>query len=152
MRRSTECKTLNTHLITRTNATGKKAKMNRSRPRAQSHHALILSNKLLQIFLKPIHVRPQRNDPVSVKSLFNVLLLQPCLAHVSQAQVNSLTFRHNLYSFNLLLHSFGAKFYFEDLGLRNCHFGFSMQNDTHKLIENVIFPYLTQHRYEVFTG
>lgn len=52
------------------------------------------------------------------------------------------------------LHKFeiGDKYYFEDLGLRNCHFGYSMQNDIHKLMENAIFLHLIQQRYEVFTG
>lgn len=46
----------------------------------------------------------------------------------------------------------GDKYYFEDLGLRNCHFGFSMQKDIHKLMENAIFQHLSQQHYEVFTG
>lgn len=46
----------------------------------------------------------------------------------------------------------GDKYYFEDLGLRNCHFGFNMQGDIHKLMENAIFLHLSQLRYEVFTG
>lgn len=46
----------------------------------------------------------------------------------------------------------GDKYYFEDLGLRNCHFGFSMQRDIHKLMENAIFLNLSQLQYEVFTG
>ena len=46
----------------------------------------------------------------------------------------------------------GDKYYFEDLGLRNCHFGFNMQNDIHKLMENAIYRHLSQHQYEVFTG
>ena len=52
------------------------------------------------------------------------------------------------------LHTFeiGDKYYFEDLGLRNCHFGFSMQKDIHKLMENAIFLHLAQQHYEVFTG
>lgn len=52
------------------------------------------------------------------------------------------------------LHTFeiGDKYYFEDLGLRNCHFGFSMQRDIHKLMENAIFLQLSQQQYEVFTG
>ncbi len=52
------------------------------------------------------------------------------------------------------LHTFeiGDKYYFEDMGLRNCHFGFSMQKDIHKLMENAIFLHLVQQRYEVFTG
>lgn len=52
------------------------------------------------------------------------------------------------------LHTFeiGDKYYFEDLGLRNCNFGFSMQKDIHKLMENAIFLHLAQQHYEVFTG
>ncbi len=46
----------------------------------------------------------------------------------------------------------GEKYYFEDLGLRNCHIGFNMQNDIHKLIENAIYLHLLQCCYEVFTG
>jgi len=46
----------------------------------------------------------------------------------------------------------GDKYYFEDLGLRNCHIGFNMQTDIHKLIENAIYLHLLHCRYEVFTG
>lgn len=46
----------------------------------------------------------------------------------------------------------GDKYYFEDLGLRNCHFGFNMQGDIHKLMENAIYLHLSQQHYEVFTG
>lgn len=52
------------------------------------------------------------------------------------------------------LHTFeiGDKYYFEDLGLRNCHFGFNLQQDIHKLMENAIYLHLSQLRYEVYTG
>ncbi len=52
------------------------------------------------------------------------------------------------------LHTFeiGDKYFFEDLGLRNCHLGFNLLNDIHKLIENAIFLHLKQNNYEVFTG
>ena len=46
----------------------------------------------------------------------------------------------------------GDKYYFEDLGLRNCHFGFNMQADIHKLMENAIYLHLARLHYEVFTG
>lgn len=46
----------------------------------------------------------------------------------------------------------GEKYYFEDLGLRNCHLGFNMQRDIHKLIENAIYLHLIHCRYEVYTG
>ena len=46
----------------------------------------------------------------------------------------------------------GDKYYFEDLGLRNCHFGFSMQKDINKLMENAIFLHLANKQYDVYTG
>ena len=46
----------------------------------------------------------------------------------------------------------GDKYYFEDLGLRNCHLGFNMQTVIHKLMENAIYLHLSQQHYEVFTG
>ena len=46
----------------------------------------------------------------------------------------------------------GDKYYFEDLGLRNCHFGFNMQKDVNKLMENAIFLHLANKQYEVYTG
>ena len=46
----------------------------------------------------------------------------------------------------------GEKYYFEDMGLRNCHTGFNMQRDIHKLIENAIYLHLSQKHYEIFTG
>jgi len=46
----------------------------------------------------------------------------------------------------------GDKYFFEDLGLRNCHTGLNMQRDIHKLIENAVYLHLLHCRYEVFTG
>lgn len=46
----------------------------------------------------------------------------------------------------------GDKYYFDDLGLRNCHLGFNLQRDIHKLIENAVYLHLLHCRYEVFTG
>lgn len=46
----------------------------------------------------------------------------------------------------------GEKYYFEDLGLRNCHLGFNMQRDINKLIENAVYLHLLQQHYKVFTG
>lgn len=46
----------------------------------------------------------------------------------------------------------GDKYFFEDLGLRNCNLGLNMQHDINKLIENAIFLHLSQKHYEVFTG
>jgi uncharacterized protein len=46
----------------------------------------------------------------------------------------------------------GEKYYFEDLGLRNCFLGFSLQRDIHKLLENAVYLHLSQSGYEVFVG
>lgn len=46
----------------------------------------------------------------------------------------------------------GEKYYFEDIGLRNCQLGFSLQRDIHKLIENAVFLHLIGLQYDVFVG
>ena len=46
----------------------------------------------------------------------------------------------------------GENYFFEDLGLRNCHLGFNLQRDIHKLIENAVYLHLLHCRYEVSTG
>jgi uncharacterized protein len=46
----------------------------------------------------------------------------------------------------------GEKYYFEDIGLRNCQSGFNMQRDISKLIENAIYLHLKDLQYEVFVG
>jgi predicted AAA+ superfamily ATPase len=46
----------------------------------------------------------------------------------------------------------GDKYYFEDIGLRNCQIGFSLQRDVHKLMENAVFLHLKNNKYEVFIG
>lgn len=46
----------------------------------------------------------------------------------------------------------GDKYFYEDLGLRNCHLGFNMGRDINKLIENAVFLHLNQLGFEVFTG
>ncbi len=46
----------------------------------------------------------------------------------------------------------GDKYYFEDIGLRNCFSGFSLQRDIHKLMENAVYLHLSVLRYEVFVG
>jgi predicted AAA+ superfamily ATPase len=46
----------------------------------------------------------------------------------------------------------GDKYYFEDLGLRNCFLGFNLQRDIHKLIENAVYLHLSLLQYEVFVG
>lgn len=46
----------------------------------------------------------------------------------------------------------GGKYYFEDLGLRNCYLGFSLQRDIHKLIENAVYLHLHARYPKVFVG
>ena len=46
----------------------------------------------------------------------------------------------------------GEKYFFEDIGLRNCQIGFSLQRDIHKLIENAVFLHLQGLQYAVFVG
>lgn len=46
----------------------------------------------------------------------------------------------------------GEKYFFEDLGLRNCQCRENVSNDIQKLIENAVFLRLAQQGYEVFTG
>lgn len=46
----------------------------------------------------------------------------------------------------------GDKYYFEDLGLRNCYLGFSLQRDIHKLIENAVYLHLHSIYSNVFIG
>lgn len=46
----------------------------------------------------------------------------------------------------------GDKYYFEDLGLRNCYLGFSFQRDIHKLVENAVYLHLHSICRKVFVG
>jgi len=46
----------------------------------------------------------------------------------------------------------GDKYFFEDLGLRNCFLGFNLQRDIHKLMENAVYLHLSLLQYEVFVG
>lgn len=46
----------------------------------------------------------------------------------------------------------GDKYFFEDLGLRNCHLGLNPQRDIQKLLENAVFLHLRLLQYEVYTG
>lgn len=46
----------------------------------------------------------------------------------------------------------GDKYFFEDLGLRNCQLGFDLQRDIHKLLENAVYLHLRLLHYEVYVG
>jgi predicted AAA+ superfamily ATPase len=47
---------------------------------------------------------------------------------------------------------FGEKYYFEDIGLRNCICGFDRRNDVGKIMENLVYLHLLQSGYKVFVG
>jgi len=46
----------------------------------------------------------------------------------------------------------GDKYFFEDIGLRNCQTSFSLQRDISKLMENAVYLHLKNLQYEVFVG
>lgn len=46
----------------------------------------------------------------------------------------------------------GAKYYFEDIGLRNSIVGFELQKDIQKIMENAVFHHLLRHQYKLYVG
>ena len=46
----------------------------------------------------------------------------------------------------------GDKYYFEDLGLRNCKHGLDFGRDIHKLMENAVYQHLRILGYDVYVG
>jgi predicted AAA+ superfamily ATPase len=46
----------------------------------------------------------------------------------------------------------GEKYYFEDLGLRNCIRGFDRRKDINKVIENAVFMHLKQQSFKIYVG
>jgi predicted AAA+ superfamily ATPase len=46
----------------------------------------------------------------------------------------------------------GEKYYFEDLGLRNCIRGFDVRKDIHKLMENAVYLHLLHLGYKISVG
>ena len=46
----------------------------------------------------------------------------------------------------------GDKYFFEDIGLRNCFLGFNLQRDIHKLMENAVYLHLALLQYDIFVG
>lgn len=72
-----------------------------------------------------------------LKSLTNAYFVHK----VSRAEVNSLK-----------IFEIGEKFYFEDLGLRNCVRNYNFQNDVSKLMENVVYLHLLRNGFQVYVG
>jgi len=52
----------------------------------------------------------------------------------------------------LKIFEIGEKYFFEDLGIRNCIRGFNFRKDIGKLIENAVFMHLLRSGYQVYTG
>lgn len=52
----------------------------------------------------------------------------------------------------LKIFEIGEKYFFEDIGLRNCIVGFNQRADIHKLMENAVYLHLLQQGYKVFVG
>lgn len=89
-------------------------------------------------YLKSQHVK---TSPVQIinylRAMQNAFLIQK----VRRVDINGLR-----------MFEIGDKYYFEDLGLRNCRLSTSVRQDINKLIENAIYLYLCQQRFKVFTG
>ena len=89
-------------------------------------------------YLKSQHVK---TSPVQIinylRAMQNAFLIQK----VRRVDINGLR-----------MFEIGDKYYFEDLGLRNCRLSTSVRQDINKLIENAICLYLCQQRFKVFTG
>lgn len=60
---------------------------------------------------------------------------------VSRAEVNGLK-----------IFEIGEKYYFEDIGLRNCIRGFDFRSDIGKLMENTVYLHLIRNGYTVYVG
>ena len=46
----------------------------------------------------------------------------------------------------------GEKYYFEDIGIRNCICGFDQRKDINKVMENAVYLHLLRSGYKVFVG
>ena len=89
------------------------------------------------------YLKSQRTD-ISTTQVINYLRL------LSNAYLINKVGRVNING--LQKFEIGDKYFFEDIGLRNCQIGFSLQRDIHKLMENVVFLHLKNLQYEVFVG
>ena len=89
-------------------------------------------------YLKSQHVNTSPTQVINyLRAMQNAYLIQK----VRRLDVNGLR-----------MFEIGDKYYFEDLGLRNCRLSSSVQQDINKLIENAIYLYLCQHSFKVFVG
>lgn len=89
-------------------------------------------------YLKSQHVNTSPTQVINyLRAMQNAYLIQK----VRRLDVNGLR-----------MFEIGDKYYFEDLGLRNCRLSSSVQQDINKLIENAIYLYLCQQRFKVFVG
>lgn len=52
----------------------------------------------------------------------------------------------------LKIFEIGEKYYFEDIGLRNCIRGFDRRKDINKVMENLVFLHLKRQGFQVYVG
>ena len=48
-------------------------------------------DEILKVFLESVHIRAQRHHPISVESLFDILLFNARTAHVREAKINTIS-------------------------------------------------------------
>jgi predicted AAA+ superfamily ATPase len=98
----------------------------------------LFSSSNISKYLKSQRTEINTNQVISyLKSLSNAYIINK----VGRIDINGLK------NFEI-----GEKYFFEDIGLRNCQIGFSLQRDIHKLIENAVFLHLQGLQYDVFVG
>lgn len=98
----------------------------------------LVSAQNISRFLKSQHI----NLPVPTVISYLQALANSFFVHkVQRAEVGGLK-----------IFEVGEKYYFEDLGLRNCLRSFGFQQDINKLMENAIYLHLLRLRFRVFVG
>ena len=85
-----------------------------------------------------------QHTSVSVQSILNYL-----------KPLSNAYFIHKVQRYDisgLKIFEMGDKYYFEDIGLRNCIRGFESRKDIHKVMENAVYLHLVQLGYKVYVG
>ena len=60
----------------------------------QGHNTFVFTDKSLKILFKLIHVGPEGNNVIVIKSPLYVFLLNTCLAHMRKTQINPFAISH----------------------------------------------------------
>lgn len=88
-----------------------------------------------------------------LKSQYSSVSTQTILNYLKP--LSNAYFIHKVQRFDiagLKIFEVGEKYYFEDLGLRNCIRGFEMRKDIHKLMENAVYLHLLHLGYKIYVG